>query len=1010
MKFLKTPISLALSLALILGLTVPAAASEAMGEDLSAKDTLLHNQTQLSTNVFWSTAYSDLRTENVITYTPNKKVKPIVTYGDTMTSCTSVADAAQALEEQGYRVVAGINGDFYNTGNGLPIGIVVTDGVLRSSDGGYYGIGFRDDGTAIIGKPGVSVSVDLGYEVDDGYGTTTKLVRPVAAVNKARVSSGGIYLYTYDFNDRHTTGTTDAGVNVLCTIPSGTVALGGEVTAQVERVFDGPGAVDIGSDEMVLSVHGEANSYYVDALRNIPRDAEITVTISANEGWEEVEYAVGALYSLVENGALKQGLPAGANPRTAIGVKADGTLVLYTMDGRRGGYSIGSSLSQVGSRMMELGCVDVLGLDGGGSTNLAVTTPDSTTAAIFNRPSESNRKVTNQIFLVASNRPSGTLHHFYVSAANDFVLAGSAVEIAASAVDSNYIPMDKSFKLSASAGSLEDGVLITPDKAGDVTVTASSGGKSGQTTVHVIETPDSIAVKNGASAVSSLTVTPGGKLTLTAEAVWNHLALKADPTAFSWKVNGNIGMIDETGTFTAAAPGEGSITVSAGGTSVTIPVPVTRIPLKTMENFEKGTGTVNDGLGMGVKWATDAEHVRYGRGALGLTYADLSYEGAASIDAYYEVSAPYNAVNLWVYGDDSGNDFFMKTDTAEQLICKLDFTGWKQVSVRMPEDAACIVGFRVQGVMAETLDEVTGEIVPMLATPESGTIYMDQLVASFEGVLDSEAPSITAELDMEAGEVRANISDLVDGILPAGSIVATYNGSTLSAVSYDNKTGLLTVHLPELGEAHEAARVTVIARDASGNIGRASVDIDPVGVEHKFTDVNNYWAATYVDFLYTAGVTTGYADGSFRPNQNITRAQFAVMLYRYLGLNEAAYANVQLPFADLGQIGDYAIPAIKVLYSEGIITGSMKNGKMYFNPNSALTRAQAATMIGRTQEKGYGAVSLSFTDREKIPAYAAPYIQTMVAQGIIGGYADGSFRPNNNITRGQMANILYNLM
>ena len=67
-------------------------------------------------------------------------------------------------------------------------------------------------------------------------------------------------------------------------------------------------------------------------------------------------------------------------------------------------------------------------------------------------------------------------------------------------------------------------------------------------------------------------------------------------------------------------------------------------------------------------------------------------------------------------------------------------------------------------------------------------------------------------------------------------------------------------------------------------------------------------------------------------------------------------------------------------------------------------------MIGRTQAKGYASVDLSFTDASKIPSYAQFYIRTMAAQGIISGYADGTFRPNNNITRGQMAKILYNLM
>ena len=135
------------------------------------------------------------------------------------------------------------------------------------------------------------------------------------------------------------------------------------------------------------------------------------------------------------------------------------------------------------------------------------------------------------------------------------------------------------------------------------------------------------------------------------------------------------------------------------------------------------------------------------------------------------------------------------------------------------------------------------------------------------------------------------------------------------------------------------------------------------------------------------------------------------MLYRYLGLEESKYAAVTLPFADAAAIPAYALTAVKALYTEGIINGTTgSDGKLYFNPGANLTRAQAASMIGRTQAKGYATVELTFTDAASVPAYAAFYIQTMAAQGVISGYADGSFKPQANITRGQMAKILYNLM
>ena len=1007
--------SLLLSFSLLGALSLPAAASEALGEDLSAKDTVIHEETQLSTNVFWSTAYSDLRTENLITYSPNKTVTPIVTYGGVLTDRSSVADTANALEGEGYRVVAGINGDFYNVSTGLPIGLVITDGVLRSSDAGYYAIGFRADGTAVLGKPGVKVSADLGYAVDDGSGSPVELIRPVIAVNKARTNSG-VFLYTYDFNARHTTGTTEAGVNVVCTVEQGQLAIGSTVTARVERVEETT-VTAIQPDQIVLSANANADAYYTNALRNMSAGSEVTLTVSANAGWDDVEYAVGALYCLAENGAVASGLAAGVNPRTAVGQKADGTLVFYTIDGRRSGYSIGASLTQVGQRLVELGCETVLCLDGGGSTNLAVTTPDSTDASIINRPSESNRKVTNQIFLVASNRSSGRLDHFYVKAASDYVLAGSSVAVNVTGVDTNYIPMDADYDLSASAGTLENGTLTTPASGGDVTVMASGRGSRGSTVVHAIRTPDTLTLKKGTASLTALTVAPGSKTTLTAGAVWNHLTLAADAKAFTWSVSGDIGTVDENGVFTAAAPGSGSLTVSAGGKSLTIPITVARQALKTVEDFEDTELIFSSGPYLKVSRTHASDYVQRGRYAGKLDYtlsADTEWLSIALGRGFSNLTDHYTALNLWVYGDGSGNQlsFLYTGDTKSDLrlpVTLLDFTGWKQVSVTLPQYFT-LSGLEISAPSTTYADD-SGITVEYADTPRSGTVCIDQLVGSFPGTVDNTPPAVTAVLDQQNWAVDVKVSDGVDGVLPQSSITVAMNGDAGQALEgYDTRNGTFRYYLPAPGEAQEATRVTVTAVDASGNIGRASVDIDPSGVDHKFNDISDYWAADYVDFLYNADITTGYSDGSFRPNQNISRAQFAVMLYRYLKLDENQYANVSLPFADLGSIPAYAIPAVKALYAEGVITGSEKNGQLYFNPGSSLTRAQAAAMIGRTQAKGYALADLTFTDSAQIPTYAAYYIRAMVGQGVINGYSDGSFKPHSNITRGQMAKILYNLM
>lgn len=1016
-------LSLLLALSLLAALTVsPALASEAMGDDLTATDTLLNRETQLSTNVFWSTISSDYRTENLITYTPNASVTPIVTYGGALTDRSSVSNTAKALEEQGYRVVAGINGDFYNVNNGLPIGVVVTQGRLRSSDGGYHAIGFRSDGTAILGKPAITMSVrytaqdgageplyneageplydELGNPLTSGTGQAAEKTLWPAALNKARTESG-VYLYTYDFNASHTTGATQPGVDVVCTIQEGNLTLGGTTFLKVERIAETEKEpTPLGPTHVVLSANAKAGEETLNALRSIPVGTVLTLALTpADPGWNDVQYAAGALYSLVENGAAASGLPTGAAPRTAVGQRYDGSLVFYTIDGRKSGHSIGATMDQVARRLIELGCVTALGLDGGGSTTLAVTKPTDTAAERINQPSDRvERSVSNQIFLVASNQPTGQLSHFYVSADNAYVLAGSSAEISAAAVDTNFIPMNERYDLTASAGTLSGNILTTPLEGGDITVTAQGGGGQGSTVVHAVTAPDGLAVRNADNAIiTELSASPGTAVQLHGSAAYKHLPLKADPAAFTWALEGDIGTIDETGLFTATALGTGKITVSAGTQSASIDVTVSTQHLETLEDFE-GETTIFRGSGEGASFSLnrDGNYVRFGKASGKLDY-DLTANAAGGTARWNAtaqpavLNAPYTGLNLWVDSNGSGNTLSLLYGTGEEEtqvlpLTTLDISGWKQVSVNDLPAGITIRGLEISG---------TG----------AGTIYLDQVVAAFDGTVDSAAPVITAELDPESRIITGSITDGVDGILPAERISISSGGE------YEPTTGRFTVTLPAAGVDQGISRVTIKAKDYSGNIGRASVDLPASGGERRFTDTAEYWGADYCDFLYNQGISGGYDDGTFRPDDLLTRLDFSVMLYNALRLDPAKYADVALPFADLEKLPEGALPAVRALYAEGVVTGTQgKDGKLYFNPAGNLTRAQASAMIGRSQEKGYALAELTFTDAAQIPGYASFYIRTMVSQGILSGYDDGTFRPQANITRGQMAKILYTML
>ena len=518
-----------------------------------------------------------------------------------------------------------------------------------------------------------------------------------------------------------------------------------------------------------------------------------------------------------------------------------------------------------------------------------------------------------------------------------------------------------------------------------------------------------MSIRNsGGTLLTTLTAAPGTETALTATATYSHLPLKADPEVFTWTMTGDIGTISADGTFRAINPGTGTITVSAGGQSASISVTVSKLALKAAEDFETAFSQ-RGGSGAVLSRNTSMEQVRLGRASGKLAY-DVSTD-MASVPVSYAIPANYSVLTLWVCGDSSGNVLGVQTTDGSGGVTStdavtLDFTGWRQVSVALPAGATVISGLCVYGI-GGYLNE-NGEFVYDSAVVPTGTVYLDQLMLSFGTVVDNDVPAVTLIPDVESGQLTGTVSDAEDGVLPLSAVSVTWDGQKQD-FTYNAETGILSTSLVSDGRPH---RITVTAKDASGNIGRASYDV-PVAEDYQpvFTDTEGYWGADYVEFLYDCGVTNGYSDGTFRPNQNITRAQFSVMLFRYLGLEESKYADVVLPFVDADQIEEYAVPAVKALYTEGVINGSTgKDGKLYFNPQSPLTRAQAAAMIGRTQEKGYATAELAFTDAGKIPAYATFYIQTMAAQGILGGYPDGNFRPNDNITRGQMAKVLYNLV
>ena len=148
-------------------------------------------------------------------------------------------------------------------------------------------------------------------------------------------------------------------------------------------------------------------------------------------------------------------------------------------------------------------------------------------------------------------------------------------------------------------------------------------------------------------------------------------------------------------------------------------------------------------------------------------------------------------------------------------------------------------------------------------------------------------------------------------------------------------------------------------------------------------------------------VINGYADGTFKPEKNISRAEFAKVIA--LALSLPLTDEPELNFADQKEIPAWSRPYIAAAVQAGIINGYEDKT---FRASANITRAEIAVMIVRAmQEQAPAGAQLNFTDAATIPAWAAPYIKVAADAGIITGKPNRSFAPSENATRAEAATM-----
>ncbi len=262
--------------------------------------------------------------------------------------------------------IAAVNGGYFRTSGdflGDSTGTLQIDGVVWSEpDRGRAAMGIVRDGRSsrlIFGHVVWQASIEAG-----------RAKRPVEGVNRAR-GPDDLVVFTPEFGA--STITDSSGIEVV--VRSG----------RVVEMLDDTGSTTIPRDGFIVSARGEAREWVRRSLRKGTR-VRVRTTLqpadrSRSNPWKEAEDILGAGPKLVTAGRVdvtdvrEKMIPTFAtdlHPRTAIASLADGRALLVVADGRRSPERVGLALEDLAKVLIELGAVDAINLDGGGSSAMVV--------------------------------------------------------------------------------------------------------------------------------------------------------------------------------------------------------------------------------------------------------------------------------------------------------------------------------------------------------------------------------------------------------------------------------------------------------------------------------------------------------------------------------------------------------------------------------------------------------------------------------------------------------------
>ena len=383
--------------------------------------------------------------------------------------------------------------------------------------------------------------------------------------------------------------------------------------------------------------------------------------------------------------------------------------------------------------------------------------------------------------------------------------------------------------------------------------------------------------------------------------------------------------------------------------------------------------------------------------------ATVTTKGAGTYDGKLIISGPANQVEallcegFYVREKDRGADHWTYDDAVWHIKPQYEQTSGQTV-VNVP-----LVSTNTP--LEATVMNYQLAIYPTTKMKGANGIYYEDSETAVEKMTFTNTYTYDAEVIPPAATNTANTTDTHGKPLTRASIVLTDSRGREAYTATSNANGIVrfsdvsngtyTLLEKSAPKGYVASDETYTLTVSDSRITMNGKDYAPVTfVNRKAAELNR---TDHLAFL------SGYANGTFEPDRNMTRAEVTTMFARLLTEKMAADQTYSNTFSDVAK-SHWAANYIGYMQQFGIITGYADGS---FRPDASVTRAEFAAIASRFEALTEG--TKSFSD---VPSshWAAKYINFAATRGWVNGYADGTFRPNNSITRAEVAAVTCRLL